>query len=210
MSKFLEWAVITLPTIAGLAAWVFPIEHPRRTHRLALLVACMALSALIWWQQLSERRERDAQSRKLPAQIASEVVKILPKGLTPSTSRWGLADTRLGLLAERVAPFAPAKERGDLITCSLGNPDSTRFAAGLSVAFRRAGWKIPGIGYNQAVYSGPLEGIWVKVRSPNDRIPALDEFVTILRESGIEPKGQIDESIPSGDFRIDIGARPED
>jgi hypothetical protein len=37
----------------------------------------------------------------------------------------------------------------------------------------------------------------------------LDEFVTTLREAGIEPKGSIDESIPAGDFQIIVGTKPE-
>ena len=96
-----------------------------------------------------------------------------------------------------------------MITCSLGDPNATKIAAGLVAAFRNGGWKLPGSGFNQAIFNAPVEGISVKLHAKDDHVPALTEFVSTLREAGVEPKGEIDESIPAGDFQIVVGAKPE-
>lgn len=210
LSRFLEWVVFAIPVILALVAWFLPIQQATTTHRVILFVACVIFSGLIYWQQSVARKERSSEFEKLPGKIAGEVVKIIPKGLSVQTSRWGLTADQLALLSRRVAPYASEKERGDLITCSLGDPNATRFAAGLVAAFRNGGWKLPGSGYNQAIFNNPVEGVWVKVNSRDDHVDALSEFVTTLREAGIEPKGEIDEQIPSGDFRIIVGAKPEE
>jgi hypothetical protein len=211
LSKLLEWIVVAIPVIVGFVAWVFPIQHARATHRLSLFVGCVIFSGLIYWQQSSARRERSTEFEKPPGKIASEVVKIMPKdSANAKTSRWGLTADQLALLSRRVAAYAPAKDRGDLITCSLGDPSATKFAAGLVAAFRNAGWKLPGSGYNQAVFGAPIEGIFVKLHAEDDRVNALSEFVATLREAGIEPKGEIDGNIPAGEFQIVVGAKPEE
>lgn len=209
LSKSLELAVVAIPTIVGFMAWVLPIQQATWIHRLILFIGCVLFSVLIYWQQSLARKERAGEFEKLPGKIASEVVKIMPKGLAQVQSRWGLSDEQLALLSRRVAPYAPAKERGDLITCSLGDPSTTRFASGLVAAFRNGGWKLPGSGFNQAVFGAPIEGVFVKLHSKDDHVPALTEFVSTLREAGIEPRGEIDESIPAGDFQIVVGAKPE-
>lgn len=121
---------------------------------------------------------------------------------------WGLNAEQLLTLSRRVAPYASLDNRGDLITSIMGNPDSTRFASALVAAFRSAGWNLPGSGFNQAVFSGNVEGVIIKLHSKEDKPPGLLEVVTSLREAGIQPVGEIDEKIPANRFQIIIGGKP--
>jgi hypothetical protein len=124
-------------------------------------------------------------------------------------SKWGLTEDQLKALAMRMKFYAdPNRDRGDLITCVLGDPVSTRFATQLVTTFRAAGWNLPGSGFNQAVFSGSVEGIVVRVHSAEVRPAALLEFVRTMREFGIEPVGQIDEKISPDDFQIIVGSKP--
>jgi hypothetical protein len=125
-----------------------------------------------------------------------------------SQQHWGLNAEQLVALSRRMAPFAQLKERGDLITCVLGDPDSTRFATSLVAAFRSAGWNLPGSGFSQAVFSGNVEGIVIQVHSREDKALGLLEFVTTLREAGINPIGELNPNIPVGEFQIIVGRKP--
>lgn len=128
--------------------------------------------------------------------------------VNPGNGHWGLNDEQLSLLSRRLAPFAQQKDRGDLITCVLGDSASTRFAVNLVAAFRKAGWNLPGSGYNQSIFSGVVEGIILKVNSKDAKPLGLLEFVMTMREAGIEPVGEIDTSIPPENFRIVVGLKP--
>jgi hypothetical protein len=108
----------------------------------------------------------------------------------------------------RMKFYASDKPRGDLITCVLGNPDSTKFAFQLVKAFRDAGWNLPGSGTNQAIFSGPVTGIIIKVHSAESRPLGFSEFIQSMREAGIEPTGEINESIPESEFQMIVGAKP--
>ncbi|HEV1995170.1 MAG TPA: hypothetical protein VGR03_12645 [Candidatus Acidoferrum sp.] len=122
--------------------------------------------------------------------------------------RWGLNAEQLVSLARRMTPYAPEKERGDLITCILGDPDSIKFATSLVAALRSAGWKLPGSGFGQAVFSGDVEGVVIKLNSTADKPPGLFDFVTSLREAGINPVGLVDPKVPPNEFQIIIGRKP--
>jgi hypothetical protein len=122
--------------------------------------------------------------------------------------RWGLSGEQLAALSRSMAAYAPNREAPELITCVLGDPDSARFATNLVEAFRYAGWKLPGSGFSQAVFMGPVAGIVIKLHSREDQPPGLLEFVRSMRGAGIEPVGEIDEKVPIGDFRIIVGNRP--
>jgi len=123
---------------------------------------------------------------------------------------WGLSAEQLVRLARREAPYAqPEVERGDLIDCALGDPDSTKFAVNLVGAFRTAGWNLPGSGFNQSIFSGNPVGVLIKIHSQDADPPGLKEFVITLREAGIEPTGVIEASLPTDRFQIIIGHRPQ-
>ena len=105
--------------------------------------------------------------------------------------------------------FAKPEDRGDLITCVLGDPDSTRLAVKLVGAFRNGGWQLSGSGFSQAIFSGNPTSIIIKLNSQQSDPSGLREFVGILREAGIEPIGEIDTNIPPDHFRIIVGRKPE-
>lgn len=123
--------------------------------------------------------------------------------------KWGIDNEHLAILSQRESKYASQRDRGDLITCILGDPDSTRFAQTLVAVFRAANWHLTGSGLNQAIFGGVVEGVIVKLHSKDSSPPGLAEFVITMRESGIEPKGEIDEKIPPEEFQIIIGRKPD-
>jgi len=150
----------------------------------------------------------------VPRVPANESMGEISRGLADLRSlligqRWGLTAEQLITLSKRLSLYAMPKARGDLITCVLGDPDSTKFALSLVSAFRSAGWNLPGSGYNQAVFSGNPIGVIVKLNSRESKPAGLSEFVATLKESGIEPTGEVDSGVPSDEFQIILGRRPE-
>jgi hypothetical protein len=228
LSQILDWAVVAIPSIVGVIQWIIPIQNPTPKHRRIVLVACVAFSGLLFWQQHEARKAHEAEITRLPGDVANAVIKILPgqlieKQRIPSTaetatpspaadisgSTWALTDEQIKVLAMRMGFYAdPSVDRSDLITCVLGDPASTQFAARLVTAFRAAHWNLPGSGFAQAVFSGPVKGIIVKVHSAEVHPGALLEFVRTMREFGIEPTGQIDDKISADDFQIVVGSKP--
>lgn len=257
MDKFLDWAVVAIPVIAGLAAWFIPVQKTTTKHKILLSISGLGLGGLIYLQQYETRVVHEREMGKLPTSIAQEVLKILPRppaeikespsknpsksngksnprslGKSPNPKaapdpknddvkhgieelkslivgqKWGLSAEQLVLLSRRMARFASPRDRGDLITCVLGDPDSTKFAANLVAAFRSAGWNLPGSGYNQAIFSGPLQGIIFNLHSRDSNPPGLSEALATFRESAIQVSGIIDEKIPEQDFQIIVGSKP--
>ncbi|HEX7401947.1 MAG TPA: hypothetical protein VF369_07190, partial [candidate division Zixibacteria bacterium] len=88
-----------------------------------------------------------------------ESLKNVERGISELKSliagqTWGLNAEQLISLSRRMSSFAKPEDRGDLITCVLGDSDSTKFAVNLVGAFRTAGWQLPGSGFNQTIFSG--------------------------------------------------------
>lgn len=137
--------------------------------------------------------------------ITAKTVNIQPVIGQP---RWGLNESQLNQLVNRMAPYATSRDRGDLITCMLGDAESTRFALNLVAAFRSAGWTLGGSGYNQSVFMPPPTGVVVVLHSREANPPGLNAFVGTLREAGIEPIGNLDDKVPENDFRVIVGMRP--
>ena len=137
--------------------------------------------------------------------ITAKTVNIQPIIASP---RWGLNEDHLRRLVNRMAPYAPSQDRGDLITCMLGDADSTRFALNLVAAFRSAGWTLGGSGYNQAIMMPPPTGIVVVLHSRESKPPGFLEFINTLREAGIEPIGNLDDHVPENNFKIIVGMKP--
>src|SRR4051794_23785877 len=112
MVAILDWLVVVLPTVGGIVMVVFPVRKPTIAYRVIVLATCAILSALIWWQQSVARQQQSGEFEKLPAKIADEVVKILPKGSGgQSSSTWGLTNQQLALLSQRMKPYASSSER---------------------------------------------------------------------------------------------------
>lgn len=121
---------------------------------------------------------------------------------------WGLSKKQLEDLTHRMAPFAENVDRGDLISCVWGDPDSMRFAYNLVAAFRAAGWKLSGSGLNQNLYDVSPTGVVIVLNSRQANPPGLHEFLRTLREAGIRPIGQINPKIPVDRFEIVVGRKP--
>jgi len=148
-----------------------------------------------------------------PASVPTTDVKGIENGIDELKrlivgQRWGMSADQLVALSRQMMRFVPSHDRGDLITCVLGDPDSTKFTESLVAAFRSAGWMLPGTGYNQAIFSGSPEGVIVKLHSKESDPSGLREFVVALRASGIEPTGVVDDKIPTGEFQIIVGRKP--
>ncbi|MEI7822007.1 MAG: hypothetical protein WCK55_13920 [Verrucomicrobiota bacterium] len=122
--------------------------------------------------------------------------------------RWGLSADSLKLLTSKMSAHAAGVDRGDIITCVMGDQESSGFAWKLAEAFRNAGWNLPGSGTNQAMYSMPVYGIVVQARTQNENPPGLSDFITIIRSEGIEFRGELDDSLPPNQFRIIVGSDP--
>jgi hypothetical protein len=218
LSKWLEWAVVIIPVIAGFMAWVFPIQQATGRHRFFLFVGYAVFSALIYWQQQEARQEHLTEFRKLAtkddlkkipsvSEIVGEFKRIAPAGVNQSP--WGMTDAQLSKLTERISIFATftSDRKASLISCVLGDQDALKFGERLTAAFRAAHWNMPD-GVNQIVLSGSVQGIIIQLRDKEDHPPGLSELIQTLRESGIEPTAQIDPSIPHDEFHIIIGNRP--
>jgi hypothetical protein len=156
-------------------------------------------------EPVTSKENKTANEKPAPEDIVKglEDIKKLIVG-----QRWGLTEGQLADLSRKMAPYASNRDRGDLITCILGDPDSTKFALALVAAFRNAGWNLTGSGYNQAVFSGAAEGIILKVHSKESSPSGLLELVTTLRQAGIEPIGELDDKVPSQEFQIIVGRKP--
>lgn len=129
------------------------------------------------------------------------------------SQQWGLTADQLVRLSRAVSPYASTVNGwsggGDLITSILGNPDSNKFATALIAALRTANWNLPGGGMSLAVFTGTPEGIIFVLHSKEDAdMPVLKAFAGLLKESGIPFHGEIREDVPSGQFRIIVGAKP--
>jgi uncharacterized protein (TIGR03437 family) len=65
IDAFLDGAVVAIPAGLGLAAWFYPITAAAQKHKLWLLTSCIALSALIYYQQYRSRSAQETQISKL-------------------------------------------------------------------------------------------------------------------------------------------------
>jgi hypothetical protein len=94
------------------------------------------------------------------------------------------------------------------ITAIMGDPESITLAMDFVDVFQRAGWTFTGGGFNQAVYNGLPRGVIIRLRSKDDNvIPSLTNIFEALHQWGLNPSGEIDPKIPSGEFQIVIGAQ---
>jgi len=215
-TQILDWAAVAVPIVLGLVAWVIPIRRPTRGHRWTLFAGGVALSGLIFLQQCTTRqehaREIDRLATKQDIPTAGDIVKEIVKVLPPErrAGRWALNDEQITKLAQRMAPYATNSPKNhDLIQATMGNPDSAAFAWSLVAAFRAAHWNgVGGSGFGQSIFNQPVEGVHVVIHAVGDHVPGLQEFIATMREAGIEPIGEIAQTVPEGEFQIIVGDRP--
>jgi hypothetical protein len=131
------------------------------------------------------------------------------------SQRWGLSADQLVTLTRRMAPFARTVNAwptggGDLITSVLGDPDSNKLATSLIAALRAAGWNLPGNGMSMAIFNGRPQGVIFVLHSKEDAsLPVLNQFVVTLKEAGVDFHGELHDAVPSGQFKIIVGGKPD-
>src|SRR6266542_376324 len=85
LGSILDWAVVAIPVIAGLAAWFIPVKNPGTLHRVLLTIGAVALSGLIYLQQCETRVAHERELGKLPTAVTKEVMRelvLVPKAVT--------------------------------------------------------------------------------------------------------------------------------
>jgi hypothetical protein len=116
-------------------------------------------------------------------------------------------------------PFADGTDRGNLITCQLGDSNSCTVAMQLVKIFRNAGWILPGSGYSQAVMTEAPEPLLIsvhakptlageKVTSSAGLPPGAYELANALNAVGMNVQFSIDASLSTTEFRIIVGTHP--
>ena len=55
LDSILDWSVVALPTVAGIAGWLMPVTERKPRHRYWLALTGVALSSLIYFQQHRSR-----------------------------------------------------------------------------------------------------------------------------------------------------------
>jgi hypothetical protein len=162
-------------------------------------------------QATPEKAKTDIHANVPSEQLAKGIDDI--KRMLGS-QQWGLSADELVALSRRMAPFASvvngwSTSGGDLITSILGNPDSNKLATSLIAALRSAGWNLPGAGMSQGLFSGNPQGVIFVLHSRDDAaLPVLNQFAEVLKEGGVAYHGELRDDVPSGQFRIIVGAKP--
>jgi hypothetical protein len=204
----------------GIAVSVRPPKERRHIWEVAIVFVALGAMAIVVsaWQSARASSTQERLQNELKASIASvpksTAAEFMKSGgnvtVVGKERTWGLTQEQLTLLTRRMAPFASTADRGNLITASMSDPDSTKFGFGLVAAFRAAGWVLAGSGLGRAMFSGPVAGVIVKIHSRESDPPGLRPFVATLREAGIEPVGEIDDKMPNERFEIIVGDKPGD
>lgn len=85
--SLLDWAVVAIPALAGLVAWVMPVKQTTRFHRAWLFAGGLILSGLIYFQQW----ETGAAHAREMARLATkdDIAKL------PTIQQIGMEFTRL-------------------------------------------------------------------------------------------------------------------
>jgi hypothetical protein len=119
-----------------------------------------------------------------------------------------LSEPQKKLLIEEMSKWI-GTNGADLITCILGDPESTALALDFVDVFRRAGWNLPGSGFIQALFSGLPRGVIIKIHSREEaELPQVKRLTEALFRVGLERSGEIDPAVRPGEFQIIFGVRP--
>lgn len=155
--------------------------------------------------------------RSKSTQPATTNNAIAPNGIAPinpnggnytvnnfGKPKWDMTDAQLSSLTKNIQPFAKYINRGNLITCIMGDTDGTLFAEKISNALKRAG--ADKVEYVQAAYvRGLPTGIIILLHTVESRPPGFTVLVQALNDAGITPIAQPDEKTPENEFAVIIG-----
>jgi hypothetical protein len=179
LSECLEWAVIALPTVAGLMLLIWPITEPRRSHKILILVSCVLFSGLIWWQQSFTRREHSREVADLSRNIATQVVEKMPDN-SKILERLSKASDASQIISELRSIIDPSKKpiASAMATVTVDvltdDPQQSAFGLGGWVAFG-SGHDTLLMGYTQQTYA----------TGPNDK--GIAEYRIVCTSPGDSP-----------------------
>jgi hypothetical protein len=109
-------------------------------------------------------------------------------------------------LAKRMTTVL-ATQRGSkvTVTCVLGDQESFQFASQVKQILQNSGWEVNGV--NQAIYTQPVIGVFVKVKSQQypRRVNSIVEAFKVLN---ITPDGILDPTLGADDVELIVGAKP--
>ncbi len=109
-------------------------------------------------------------------------------------------------LAERMSKYT-GRDGDRVVWCALGNPESLRLALDFVEAFRMAGWKLPGTGLCQGLFTVPVMGMQIEYLSDEQVPPVAADLMMCLSQFGMGGCRVPNPKIEPGDFRIIIGNR---
>lgn len=75
LDSVLDWAIVAIPALAGLAAWFVPVKESTKIHKTILLLGCIVFSGLIYFQQ---DRARASHFREFSNLVTKTDVSKLP------------------------------------------------------------------------------------------------------------------------------------
>ena len=87
----------------------------------------------------------------------------------------------------------------------MGDQEALQFASQLETIFSKAGWQVPG-GLAQAMFSGPVIGVIVKVKS-NQYPSRVNSIVQAFEILGLRLEGSLDNSLEPDAVELVIGGR---
>lgn len=111
----------------------------------------------------------------------------------------------LDLAARMKAILARHRSAKVTLTCIMGDQEGFQFATQLKEILNSAGWEVNGV--NQAIYTNPLVGVFLKVQSRQypSRVNALVEAFQVLN---IKVEGFLESTFAPDDVELIVGGKP--
>ena len=91
-----------------------------------------------------------------------------------------------------------------MLTSVMGDGEAFQFATDIKSVLEAGGWKVDGV--NQAVFSGPIKGVLIKVAIDPPPEQALWLFEA-LKAGGLRSSGMLDKQLPPDRFELLVGSK---
>jgi hypothetical protein len=153
------------------------------------------------WRDERLRAPTQVQVQVPPSRI--QIVRVPETVPVERSPRHLTEDTQRTLVATLSAKTGPTLKVS--ITCVMGDVEGNKYAHELLKVLKSAGW--PAEGVNQAVFTGPVEGLHIVVQSQN--VPAAARLQHALVSVGIEAPGELRTGMPPDQIDVIVGARKD-
>jgi hypothetical protein len=222
-----RWSYVALFTFVGIASIVLARVQERHTQRAELEGAeaqKRAEEAQRRVEQLLTDLNRQTAEIKRQSERPIEAIVRLPEiqiaspsparakataapSPSPVVRRWELTSNEIGLVAQRMRPYAG---RNLSLVYVIGSDASSRFAHHFDTAFMAAGWKNQG-GIAAGAFKSAPYGLLLVIHDPEDqkRESPLRAFAFALNEIGISPTAEVDKAVAEGEFKLIVGLPPQ-